>query len=245
MARARHLRNAPITEALIDLRVSRTANPIAETSLEMLQARLRDSYPIIERQFVAQFHIKGGTPQPNPEQRFRGFMVKSPDGLSIVQFRIDGFTYNRLRPYPSWEDILPEAIRLWRIYVAMVSPEAIARAAVRYINRLELRASGAGLSEYLAAPPRIPEGYLASAEGFLTRMTLSAAHGLRAIVTTASEPSFGTPDTTIILDIDAFSDAGELTPDDARLEPTLERLRDLKNRLFFESLTEDAVRVFE
>ena len=79
----------------------------------------------------------------------------------------------------------------------------------------------------------------------MTRVTLSASHGLRAIVTTASEPSFGTPDTTIILDIDVFSDAAELAADDARLEPMLERLRDLKNRLFFESLTEDAVRVFE
>lgn len=245
MAQARHLRNAPITEALIDLRVSRTANPMTEASLEVLKTSLQDSYPIIERQSVAQFHIKSGAPQPNPEQRFRGFMLKSHDRLSIVQFRIDGFTYNRLRPYPSWEDILPEAIRLWRIYVATVVPEAIARAAVRYINRLDLPASGAGLGAYLAAPPRIPEGYQASMGGFLTRVTLSASHGLRAIVTTASEPSFGTPDTTIILDIDVFSDAAELTPDDARLEPILERLRDLKNRLFFESLTEDAVRVFE
>ena len=245
MAQARHLRNAPITEALIDLRVSRTANPIDETSLELLRARLQDSYPTIERQFVAQFHVKGGTPQPNPEQRFRGFMLKSHDGLSIVQFRIDGFTFNRLRPYPSWEDILPEAIRLWRIYVATASPEAIARVAVRYINRLLLPASGSRLNDYLVGPPRVPEGYQASMAGFLTRVTLSASHGLRAIVTTASEPSFGTSDTTIILDIDAFSDAAELTPDDARLEPMLERLRDLKNRLFFESLTEDAVRVFE
>jgi uncharacterized protein (TIGR04255 family) len=47
------------------------------------------------------------------------------------------------------------------------------------------------------------------------------------------------------LDIDVFSDAAELAPDDDKLEPMLERLRALKNRLFFESLTEVAVRTFE
>jgi uncharacterized protein (TIGR04255 family) len=245
MAQARHLRNAPITEALIDFRVSRATSPITEASLAGLQASLQDSYPTSDRQFLAQFHIKGGTPQPNPEERFRGLMFKSPDQLTIAQFRVDGFTYNRLRPYPSWEAILAEAIRLWRIYVATVGPEAITRTAVRYINRLQLPAPTIGLSEYLEAPPRVPEGYQAKMEGFLTRVTLSASYGLSAIVTTASEPSLGTSDITIILDIDVFSEAAELAPDDARLEPTLERLRTLKNRLFFESLTEDAVRVFE
>ena len=72
-------------------------------------------------------------------------MLKSHDGLSIAQFRIDGFTYNRLRPYPSWEDILPEAIRLWRIYVATVVPEGIARAAVRYVTALNCRLPAGGL----------------------------------------------------------------------------------------------------
>jgi uncharacterized protein (TIGR04255 family) len=245
MAQARHLRNAPITEALVDFRVSRATSPITEASLEVLRASLQDSYPIMERQSMAQFEIKGGTPQSNPEARFRGFMFKSSDRLRIVQFRIDGFTYNRLKPYPSWEEILPEAIRLWRIYVATAGPEAINRAAVRYINRLQLPAPTTGLSEYLEAPPQTPEGYQASLKDFLTRVTLSASHGLSAVVTTASQPSLGSSDVTIILDIDVFSDAAELAPDDARLQPMLERLRVLKNRLFFESLTEVAVRVFE
>ena len=245
MAEARHLRNAPIMEALIDFRISRATSPITEASLEVLRASLQNSYPIAERQSMAQFEIKAGTPQPNPEARFRGFMFKSSDQLRIVQFRIDGFTYNRLKPYPTWEEILPEAIRLWRIYVTTTGPEAINRAAVRYINRLQLPLPNTGLSEYLEAPPQVPEGYQALMKGFLTRVTLSAPHGLSAIVTTASQPSLGTSDVTIILDIDVFSDTAELAPDDARLEPTLERLRTLKNRLFFESLTEVAVRVFE
>jgi uncharacterized protein (TIGR04255 family) len=223
MAKARRrLRNAPITEALIDLRVSRLANPITEASLDSLRASLQESYPITERQSVAQFEIKAGTPQPNPEARFRGFMFKASDLHSIVQCRVDGFTYNRLKPYPTWEEILPEAMRLWRTYVATAGPEAITRAAVRYINRLQLPASTTGLSEYLEAPPPVPEGYPASMKGFLTRLTFSAPDGLSAIVTTASEPSLGTSDITIILDIDVFSDAAELAPDDVRLEAILD-----------------------
>ncbi len=48
---------------------------------------------------------------------YQGFS-KTPDRLNVAQFRRDGFTFNRLRPYTKWEEIRPEALRLWQLYTA-------------------------------------------------------------------------------------------------------------------------------
>ena len=248
MARQRHLRNAPITEALIDFRVSQLGKPLNEASLDLLKPGLQERYPTWQRQdFVeARIEVKGPSiRQDATDKQFRGFLFRARDERSIAQFRVDGFTYNRLKPYPSWEDILPEAISLWRLYVETAAPVLVTRTAVRYINHLRLPFPERGLIQYLAAPPVAPEGYPRFLSGFLTRVTLhEPEEGLAAIVTQASEQGLEAAHLTIILDIDAFSDM-EFIPGSDRLLSMLERLRALKNGIFFGSLTEDAVRLFE
>ena len=252
MASQRHLSRAPITEALIDLRVSQLAEPLSDASLDFLRTRLQERYPRVERQeaFRAEVKLKEGLSiqGDTAKRRFRGFHFKPNDGLTIAQFRVDGFTYNRLKPYTSWEEILPEAVKLWKLYVAIGAPETVTRTAVRYINHLQLPLAGGALdfSQFLTAPPHAPEGYPRQLSGFLTRLQLDEPdEKLAAIVTQASEPSLEAASQTILFDVDVFSER-ELSPDDdARLTSTLEQLRGLKNRIFFGALTEGAVRLFE
>ncbi len=65
-------------------------------------------------------------------------MYVSEDEVKLVQFRLDGFTFNRSKPYTSWEQVFPEAFGLWKEYVSLAAPEFVNRIAVRYINRLDL-----------------------------------------------------------------------------------------------------------
>jgi uncharacterized protein (TIGR04255 family) len=152
---------------------------------------------------------------------------------------MDGFTFNRLKPYTSWEGILPQALELWRIYIEEFAPHIVTRIAVRYINRLSLPAPVLNLSRYLTAPPTVPAGAPQSLRGFLQRVILEdAATGLTAHVTQASERS-PKPDTVIILlDIDVHRMA-EYSVTDDRLVSTLHALREMKNRIFFASITEE------
>lgn len=70
------------------------------------------------------------------DQGFLGLFLKAADELTIAQFRPDGFTVNRLRPYTGWSAILPEVLELWDIYVRVAKPEReiLAAAVPKYIE---------------------------------------------------------------------------------------------------------------
>src|SRR5258708_35248458 len=73
-------------------------------------------------------------------------------GSLVAQFRIDGFTFSKLEPYTTWEEVFAEASRLWQLYVAKAQPPEVIRVAVGCINRLRVPGP-ADRSEDLAAPP--------------------------------------------------------------------------------------------
>src|SRR5438552_19016624 len=116
MAGIRHLSRAPITEALFDFRV--TLGQEFQTELFLtIRDRFRDTYPMLDeiRAFEARFEFKGGEAVPGQANvsGLQGYLFKSADGKNVAQFRRDGFTLNRLPEYTSWEELCPEALRLW------------------------------------------------------------------------------------------------------------------------------------
>ena len=68
---------------------------------------------------------------------------------------MDGFTFSRLKPYETWENLRDEAYRLWQKYREITSPEII-RVALRYINKLEFPLPIKNFSDYLTAAPIVP-----------------------------------------------------------------------------------------
>src|SRR5258708_20692263 len=73
-------------------------------------------------------------------------------GSLVAQFRIDGFTFSKLEPYTTWEEVFAEASRLWQLYVAKAQPPEGIRVAGRDINRLRVPVPAA-LCENFAPPP--------------------------------------------------------------------------------------------
>jgi uncharacterized protein (TIGR04255 family) len=247
MAEIRHLRNAPITEAIVDFRASLPADFKAE-AFAQARDQLRESYPVVEEQrvFRAKFAFKEGKPaHPDTESiGLQGYFFKSHDGRNIAQFRVDGFTYNRLAPYTSWGQILPEALRLWELYVTMAKPEGLSRLALRYINHIKVPAKG-DLSKYLLVLPTYFPGaprYLAS---FLVRTSSHDPEtGYLANVTETLERSPDAADAVVILDIDVYTVRGlELGSDPLRV--ILQELRTIKNNIFFGSITEELAKTYE
>jgi hypothetical protein len=52
--------------------------------------------------------------------------------------RAEGFSFNRLEPYSSFDEYLPEIERTWKRFVDVMSPIQIRRIVLRYINRIFL-----------------------------------------------------------------------------------------------------------
>src|SRR2546425_1000400 len=247
--RVRHLKNAPILEALVDFRVTLPKDVDAERFRALAEA-VGDRYPIVEamHSYQASITFQPGTGKPmdarTAEVHPGGYVFRSSDRLNVVQFRVDGFTYNRLRPYTSWDELRPEILRLWGLYQRAARPETCSRITARYINRIDVPWGGE-LSDFLTAPPILPEGFPDILTGFITRIIIHDPEpDVFASVTQASQVQMDPQSASIILDIEAYrqSDVGAL---DKQVEPTLAGLHDMKNRIFFGSLSEDQLKRYE
>ncbi|MBI4286371.1 MAG: TIGR04255 family protein [Chloroflexi bacterium] len=247
MAEQRHLANAPIKEALIDFRV-KLPSTFDVKSFTRLEDRLKSLYPKVEeiRQVTVGVEIAGKEFKQTVQETGRaGVFFSSSDGKNVAQFRADGFTFNRLSPYTQWNTVFAEAINLWKLYVETSKPDLITRVALRFINQISIPLPIADFKDYLTAPPTVPATLPQAIRQFLTRIVVCDEEQLVFANITQALQKEKTPGNVVILfDIDVYKQ-DENGLDQGALEPTFERLHDLKNRIFFESITERTVRLFE
>lgn len=243
----RHLNLAPITEAVIDFRVKAAANFRAEDLLGLKQ-QLSDRFPVAEERRGGQVIIgfKPGLPAVQSKDfGLQGYFFKSKDDKLIAQFRIDGFTLNRLAPYTSWDDLYPLAIELWGHYRTTATPQLVTRLALRFINHIPLPFPFVDFDEYLRAGPVVPTELPQHTPAFdLQTLIHNSENGISANVRQRLETSLEDQRHTVILDIDAFKSV-EIPPDDPSIQITFEQLRNFKNMIFFNYLTEETLRRFE
>ena len=248
MATVRHLSKAPITEAILDFRVRLPADVQVETLRNALP-QLASAYPNVEDAWLIDgscaFSSEFGNPLSPSSKRANGFFLRSPVGKQVAQFRLDGFTFSRLAPYTSWEEIEPEAFRLWEVYRGAAKPEALFRVAVRYINHIRLPETALELNDILVSAPEGPGELPRTLASFLTRVVvpLSMPNTHVGVVQAYNVPPAVVAD-TLLLDVDVSRNE-EMDLSSATLRPVFEQLREFKNLAFFGSLTEQIVRVFE
>jgi len=245
MARAReHLQNAPIVEAVIDFRVVRQEQVSSET-FASLGSSIGEKYakPTSIQSLYARFGVDNGKVlEPWQMQTELGYRYQT--ATEIAQFRVDGFTFSQIEPYTKWEEVFDEAFRLWKVYVDAAKPREVSRVAVRYINRMQL-AAVKDLGEYMVAPPRLPEPIPQTIREFLTRIYVrDDKRNASAVIVEAIEPQMDPNTISLLLDIDAFREV-TLAPDDPGLPAVFGELRQLKNEIFFASITETTARIYE
>jgi uncharacterized protein (TIGR04255 family) len=242
-----HLPRAPIVEGLINLRTK----PRKDVSLEDLRAfgeRIRSDYPTAKplQHFEAGLQIG---PDNKPTQSLRssqvGYRFERTTLPFVIHAQIDELLVSRLRPYDTWENLFSEARAQWRHYSEVCKPEAITRIATRFINRIDLATDKLAFDDYLAAPPSIPKGLPSVFEHFLTRIVVpDETSGCHIAISQALDtPNPQTRTIPILIDIDVYKEV-ELAIDSPVLWETLNRMRDLKNRAFFDSITTKALELF-
>ena len=245
-AEIQHFSRAPITEAVIDIRV-RLVDGANVEALVNLSPSIADEYPTRETLhiFQGEFEISSGTvaQAKGRDLGVQGYRFVSAKRTAVVQFRLDGFTFSRLRPYTDWLQVLAEAQRLWSCYVAVAPVEALLRLAVRYINNFSIP-PGARPGDYLVQPPVLPPGIDHGVVKAALSRVLATDRDTRSncLVTQALERT-ADDGISVVLDIDAHKPVN--------LGPTVDfwaefqQLHDVKNRIFFSSITGLAAREFE
>jgi len=244
----RYLTNAPITEALFDIRV-KSRSDFTVTKFSDLKAKLKDRFPEVQERYGSKFKLQL-KPNVKPTTSLeniglQGYFFKSETENLIAQFRIDGFTLNKLKPYTNWDELFPTALELWEQYCSIAEPEAVTRQALRYINHIPIKSEFVDLDDYLRVAPKIPPELPQSLDAFISRVTIvDGKNSVAARVVQAGERKLGQFGLTIILDIDAFIQV-DISPGDRVLVENFYQLRKFKNKIFFNYLTDKTLGLLE
>jgi uncharacterized protein (TIGR04255 family) len=216
--------------------------------LKTLTSSLRERYPFsdVRHRFQTRIQTRIGAKSDTATEDlgFEGIVLKDRDkGESkVLQLKTSGFTLNQIGGYTSAEALLEEAMSLWSQYAAAVAAPEVVRVAMRYINELMLPFQhGDRFERFLRAAPEMPADAPQMVASFLTRLVLPVEGNqqLAAIVTQRLEHNTegGTP---YVLDLDVYH-TGQVSVDPAALQPIFERIREVKNQLFFAFLTDTAL----
>ncbi len=243
----RNYPKAPITEALIDLRVGYGPG----MSLEMLKkfgAEIRGEYPNEGTRDLFQSHITldPSAPATRSSRSTIGYIFHSADRKQAVQARMDGFTFSRFPPYQDWHHLVDETRRLWGLFVRVVQPTAVLRVAVRYINQIDLPLKDGTLrfEDYLRTFPASGLDENVELEQFLVRLVMPQKDiAARLTLTEALLPPQGSY-IGVILDIDLSRENVALDVRSGEIWDILELFRERKNRYFEASITDASRELF-
>lgn len=238
--------NAPIKEALLDIRATLPSN-ISLDILAKFYDRVKDKFPDKEQRFsfTGGVQIKPGNapevlrPSGGPD----GYLFRSNDGKKIVQAKLDGFTFNQLKPYDRWETFHAEAKALWEIYCEIAKPQNVTRLALRYINRIEIPLPIKEFKEYILTVPDVADGLPHGLANFFMQLVVPDQESKNiAIITETMEP-IENGILPLIFDIDVYRQAAFSSESD-EIWNVLASLRDLKDAIFFKSITPKCEKLF-
>jgi len=238
----------PITEAVLDIRVE-LPQDVDLNTLSLIHNEINACFPLKEERFSWKggFQVrKGAAPEIlQPSGGPDGYLFRSPDKNKVVQVRTEGFTFNKLKPYERWSTFSSEAKELWQVFAKIAKPKTITRLALRYVNRIEIPLPINNLKEYVLTLPEISPGLDNTVQSyFMTLEVVSPKIDICGTIIQTFKPIQEVSKILpLIFDIDVYKKI-KLEPLDNKVWDVMEELRQFKNKVFLESLTEKAKELF-
>ena len=245
-----NLKSPPIIEAVLDIECDMLPAFASGELVTSAHDAFRNHYPKFRTQFIQTFQVGAAAdrvPNVTPGQGIQALQFLQEDEKQLVQVRAQGFSFNRLAPYKSLNDYLPEIERTWRLFIGLAAPVQIRLIRLRYINRilLPMTAGRVDLDDYLKLGPRLPNEDILTFEGFLTKHSaVESDTGNRVNIILAAQPPENDK-LPLIFDIEAYR-LGNTEPHDwATNLSIVQSLRRLKNLVFENSLTDQCLNLFQ
>ncbi len=240
--------NAPITEALLDIRAE-LPKDIDIKKIESFHDHVKDHFPEKKQRISTAVGFRlspEGTTITLPSSGGPdGYFFRSPSENKIVQARLDGFTFNKLKPYENWKKFCSEAHTLWNMYLKQFNPKKIARIALRYINRIEVPLPIKDFSEYILTNPEVAPKLSQSVSHFFMQIVLpNPGIQASAMITQTMEPPTENQMLPLILDIDVYKEK-IYVDNKEEIWDDFENLHIFKNEIFFHSITDKTKELFK
>ena len=240
---------APIVEAVVDIDCDMPPALDFNTLVAAGRATFGGGYPKEQRRMLSEHEVlmePGQPPAVKSREGLQAVLYLTEDGKQLVQVRPNGFSFNRLAPYGSLDDYLPEIARTWQLFVGLARPVVCRAVRMRYINRIQLPLNDGkvDLDLYLKLAPRPADDQrLMLASFFLQQTLVEPATGNQIAIVFAAQPPTESQ-LPVIFDI-TVNKPGDVEPGDwAAIAGTIAGLRDLKNLIFRNSLTPECLNLF-
>lgn len=244
-----HYPKAPILEAVLDIQVRASTAPSQDVFLELARS-LSTEFP----QFAdlnlnhLQVSLAATSELSSVAHSFQvsGLRLYRPQNDRVLLIQPRGMTLSHLPPYTSWEDLQPEARRLWERYVEFVKPEGVTRVALRYINKIDLPHPKIELRDYFKLYPEIPSDIPQEVNAFFLQLQMpqfDLAPDLMAAINFTPTTRRDERTVSIVLDLDLYAVRGLPTSSDEVFK-LLNLIRTRKNELFEACITDKARGLF-
>ncbi len=231
-----HFENAPIVEAVLDILVELPSN-VNLDQIEKYHSLVEKKYPVKKKRikFGGKIEFSSNTIIPAKKEIF-GFLFENKEEHKIVQARLDGFSFNKLKPYEEWNNFKTEAKDLWKKYCSLFKPKRIRRVALRYINEIKIPLPIRDFKDYILTMPDISPELPQGLSNYFMRLTIPDEKiSANAVITeTFKQPK--NEKLPFILDIDVFK-VIDYNINDTQLWELFEKLRIYKNKVFLNSIT--------
>lgn len=240
-----HYPRAPITEAVIEIKFS---EPVAKEAVDKVQARLRDTYLLIDPWHARTLQVDVGALSASVANQADGYRLNSLDRVDVCLVTTRNFTVSRLAPYTDWEDLFNRAMRNWEEWKRVVGYRKIQRIGVRYINRIDIPTEPGArieLDDYIKCYPEVPElpGFPPIANYAMQLTMPGGVDGCNLIINSSPVSSPLLNHVSLVLDID-ISREGEVPQNDDELWNLIARIRGHKNAVFEACVTDRARALF-
>jgi uncharacterized protein (TIGR04255 family) len=237
-------KNAPIAEAVLEIVVI-PAEELKMESLLSFHKPIKERFPTIEqgKEGGGGFKVGAGSASFFKEKPI-GYLFRSHQENKVIQARLNGFAFSKLKPYENWESFRSEAKDLWKSYAEMIKPQKISRISMRYINRIELPLPMRDFEEYILTRLQIaPELPQAISQFFIRFEIPNSEIPAMAVIIQTIENVTDENRLPLIFDIDVIRE-NEYSVGSAEVWDDFEKLHDFKNEIFFSSITDKTKELF-
>lgn len=233
-----HLKNPPAIESVLDI----TTDEITDDNIQLLHVKngaLRKKFPGEEQIHLYEHSvIMGKNQQMTHTSRPLGYRYKSEDQKEIAQFRPNGFSYNRLQPYPGWKTFIKTGIETWDFYKKIRKTFDIKRIGLRFINVIKLPDENIDLSKLFKVSIT---SQLKSGLGHIKQFQYRYVREFEEIdciaIVNFVQNATNQGQLSFVLDIDVIKQAQAKGLDETIISTYLENMRQAKNAIFFDTLT--------
>lgn len=241
------LKNPPIKEAVFGILYS-LEDDFDVTNFESFIKKVNSEFTIKNHIDKVETKIQGGNSNASTKTEKEGYLLLNEDKTKAIQLRKSGFMYSiNQNSYTNWENFKKEAWGYFEEFINRYNIDSINKVSLRYINSIDLPTAISDIKEYITISPNLPKELDYGINRMFLQMVLPN-NNIDAVGIVNQNFNIGKEIGeyfSYILDIDVSITKSRSIKELKEVKVDFDNLRDFKNEIFFESITDKTKKLLE